>query len=137
MKQLVNRRNLLSLLVVVVLVGFGLWLLNVRTTSPATTAASKSSQPAPMIAVIDITKNNFIPSTLAIRVDTRVIWVNEDVAPHLPAADPYPTHSQLLSLVAPRALGQRETYSFFFTKAQTIQYHDDLNPTITGTIEVR
>jgi len=137
MKQFITRKTVFGLLLVVIVVALGLWLLNIRTNNTVTSNTSKTAGAIPKIAVVDITKSGFVPSTLSISVDTRVIWVNEDVAPHLPAADPYPTHSQLPSLVAPRALGQKETYSFLFTKAGTVQYHDDLNPTLTGTIVIK
>lgn len=100
----------------------------------ANKAANKAS--APSVAVIEITSNGFVPSTLSVHTNTDIVWVNEDVAPHLPAADPYPTHSSLPALVAPRALGQKETYSFHVSHAETINYHDDLNPTLIGSVEV-
>jgi len=89
-----------------------------------------------VVAVIEITPTGFVPSTLNVQPNTNVVWINEDVNPHLPAADPYPTHASLPSLVAPRALGQKETYTFKVSKPETIHYHDDVNPTLAGTIVV-
>lgn len=89
-----------------------------------------------MVAVIEITPTGFVPSTLNVQPNTNVVWINEDVNPHLPAADPYPTHASLPNLVAPRALGQKETYTFKVSKPETIHYHDDVNPTLAGTIVV-
>lgn len=57
-----------------------------------------SSGPA-ATAVVEITPSGFLPQTIAVNPNTEVIWVNEDVMPHLPAADPYPSHSELPSLV--------------------------------------
>jgi plastocyanin len=110
-------------------------LLNMRS-HPGTVNTSQKKIP-PSIAVIEITPTGFLPSTISVSPNTKVVWVNEDVNPHLPAADPYPDHSSLPSLVAPRALGIKETYSFLVTKVGTIQYHDDLKPTLTGTIEIK
>lgn len=91
----------------------------------------------PVVAVVEVTPTGFMPSTLNVQPNTDIVWVNEDVNPHLPAADPYPTHASMPSLVAPRALGQKETYSFKVTKPETIHYHDDINPTEVGTIVVQ
>jgi len=101
------------------------------------TATKPSSTSPPAIAVIEITPSGFLPSTLSVNPNTNVVWVNEDVAPHLPAADPYPTHGSMPSLVPSRALGQHESYTFKVTHPETIHYHDDLQPTLTGTVVVR
>lgn len=86
-------------------------------------------KPTPPIAVVEITPNGFVPSTLHVSKGTKVIWVNNDNLPHRIAADPYPTHTSLPALFAPQALGNKQTYSFIFTKPKTVNYHDDLNPT--------
>lgn len=91
----------------------------------------------PAVAVIEITPSGFVPSTLTVNPNTDVVWVNEDMAPHLPAADPYPSHSSLPSLVPSRALGQHESYTYRVTHPETIHYHDDLQPTLIGTVVVR
>ena len=118
--------------VIVIVVGLLLWHGHKHSGGTGKTHRSKEA-----IAVIEITPSGFLPSTLAVQADTDVTWVNEDVMPHLPAADPYPTHASLRDLVAPKALGQKETYSFLFTRHETVHYHDDLNPTLVGTVEVR
>lgn len=136
-KRMERRSALVGLLVVLVIAG-GIWLLADHSSTSSTMATSKTKAlPPPATAVIEITSAGFIPSTLAIHADTKVVWVNEDVMPHLPAAGPYPTRADMPNLVAPRALGDKETYSFLFTKTGTIQYDDNLNPSLTGTIEIR
>lgn len=135
-----KRRLILSgLLVVLVLLGIGLFGLGLmsHSTTKHTTTVSQGQAPAAAVTVVQITPSGFLPDTIAVNANTKVVWVNEDVMPHLPAADPYPSHTSLPNFVAPRALGQRETYSYLFTKSETIHYHDDLNPTVTGTVEVR
>ena len=121
-------------LILLILIVCGVLILRLNQAGP--TDATQHGTP-PAIAVIEITSSGFVPSTVSVAPNTDVVWVNEDVMPHLPAADPYPSHSSLPNLVAPRALGQKETYRFLFTKAQTVHYHDDIDPTETGTIEVR
>lgn len=132
-KQPVALFGLFAALVIIVVAG-GLMLWQPwQQQTPQKAAAPKP----PTVAVIEITPTGFVPSTLTVPANAKVVWVNEDAMPHLPAADPYPSHSSLPNMVAPRALGQKETYSFLFTKAQTIHYHDDLNPTEVGTVVVR
>lgn len=116
---------------IIVVIGLLAWMPWQKTTTKTVATTSR-----PTVAVIEITSAGFLPSTLNVHPNTEIVWVNEDVAPHLPAADPYPSHVSLPSLVAPRALGQKETYTFKVTKAETIRYHDDLTPTEVGTIVV-
>lgn len=123
--------SLVGLLVLIGLVWLGVAVWHKPPAKPA------GSLGPPATAVVEITPTGFLPQTIAVSPNTEVIWVNEDVMPHLPAADPYPSHSELPNLVAPRALGQQETYSFLFTKKGTVHYHDDLRPTLTGVVEVR
>lgn len=124
-----------SLILVVAAVSGGL-ILHLQQTAAKHPAASHQSGP-PAVAVIEITASGFVPGTLSVNANTNVVWVNEDVMPHLPAADPYPSHSSLPDLVAPRALGIKETYTFHVSHAETINYHDDLNPVDVGTVVVR
>lgn len=100
-------------------------------------AAKPAMVVRPAVAVIEITSAGFVPSTLTVNPNTDVVWVNEDAAPHLPAADPYPSHSSLPTLVPARALGQHESYTYRVSRPETIHYHDDLNPTQIGTVVVR
>jgi plastocyanin len=134
MKQLRNPRLLIGLLPIVI-VGIGIVIALVH--KPPTNNHTPGTSGKPATAVVEITSSGFMPQTIAVKPNTNVVWVNEDVMPHLPAADPYPTHANLPSLVAPRALGKKETYSYLFTKAGTVHYHDDLHPTLTGEVEVR
>ena len=138
-RTLVWRRHkfltVVSGLILLVVIVCGIVILNLNQSAGGTNAKHQTSPPA--IAVVEITPSGFVPSTISVAANSEVVWVNEDVMPHLPAADPYPTHSSLPSLVAPRALGQKETYSFLFTKAATLHYHDDINPTLVGTVVVR
>lgn len=105
-----------------------------RTQSSANASTSLGQK---HIAVIQITTSGFIPSTIKIKPNTEVTWVNEDTAPHIVASDPYPTHTDLPSLVSPKALGNKETYTYLFTKPNTIHYHDDLHPLLSGLIQVK
>ncbi len=129
------QRNILKELLVVgalviVFIVLGIFLL-IHAVYPSTQKIA-----AVPVALVEITTDGFVPSTLSIHTGTKVVWVNETQLPHQIAADPYPSHSQLPALYAPKALGYKQTYSFIFTKERTINYGDQLNPTWQGTVEV-
>jgi plastocyanin len=124
------RRLLLLSLAALIAIVIGVVLI-LHALFPSTTVIK-----AAPIAVIEISPSGFIPSTLAVNAGTKVVWVNYDQLPHQIAADPYPTHSELPALVAPKALGYKQTYSFIFTKTGTIHFYDELNPTWQGTVEI-
>jgi plastocyanin len=118
----------------VLLMAFGVWLL-VIALHPAKTNSGAGSQQT-TIAVVEINAGGFTPATIKVQPGTKVVWVNKDQAPHQIAADPYPSHAELPALVSPRATGFNQTYSFVFTKTRTLHYHDELNPTLEGVVEV-
>lgn len=130
-----KRLVIIAAVVIVLAVIVGLLAWAPWKTQP--TAARKQMNTTPGVAVIEITSSGFLPSTLEVNPNTNIVWVNEDVMPHLPAADPYPTHTSMPSLVPSRALGQHESYTYHVSRQETIHYHDDLTPTLTGTIVVR
>lgn len=102
--------------------------------------ASEPKQAAvklPPMAYVKITAQGFSPQSITVAANTDVVWVDQDPAPHLPAADPYPTHASLPSLTAPRALGKSQSYSYMFSSTGTYHYHDDLNPLLTGEVIVK
>src|ERR1019366_2565212 len=108
-------KDLMILLVAfVIVIALGVFLL-AHALFPTTSVVK-----AAPIAVIEITASGFIPTTLQVNAGTKVVWVNYDQLPHQIAADPYPSHSELPALVAPKALGYKQTYSFIFTKPGTI-----------------
>lgn len=123
--------------VIILLLALGLILMGLRSNGSDGSQSTHKKQSPPTVAIVEITSAGFVPSTLSVSKNTDVVWVNEDVMPHLPAADPYPSHSSLPSLVAPRALGLHETYTFHFSKTGTVRYHDDVNPTMVGSVVVR
>ncbi|HEV2402593.1 MAG TPA: hypothetical protein VGS08_00130 [Candidatus Saccharimonadales bacterium] len=129
-----TRYIIAGLIIVIAVIVWTSWLAAYH--QSATSQRTVTSTP-PTVAVIEITPSGFLPRTIAVNTNTEVIWVNEDAMPHKPAADPYPTHRNLPSLVAPSPLGQKETYSFLFTRQGVVAYHDDLDPTLTGTVEIR
>jgi plastocyanin len=84
-----------------------------------------------------ITSSGFSPSTLTIKVGDTVTFINKDSNSHWPASDPHPTHTNYPGFDALRPLKTGESYSFTFTKQGAWNYHDHLDPSLTGTIIVQ
>lgn len=87
-------------------------------------------------AQISVTASGFVPSTLAIKPGTKVIWVNSDSAAHQISANPHPTGASLPSLKS-ESLKQNQSYEYTFSEQGNIEYHDQLNPTINGSIQIQ
>lgn len=104
-------------------------------------AKPKTQQNLPAVAAheasVHITSSGFQPGSLAVKANTEVTWINDDTSKiHIIAANPYPQDNSLPGLKSPQ-LGQGTRYSYTFRHAGTYQYHDDLNPSLNGTVLVR
>ncbi len=124
----------------------GTGTLNPNTNQPSGSVNSSNStqptsiptvQPKSNVSGITITSSGFQPAILTIAAGTKVVFVNLDTAPHWPASNPHPTHTDCPGFDALRALQKNQSYSFTFDKAETCQYHDHLNTSWTGKIIVQ
>ena len=88
-------------------------------------------------AMIQITEDGFVPSTLQINAGTTVIWTNVDSAAHRVASDPFPTHSGLPALDSKSNIADNGTYRYTFDKPGIYGYHDELNPKVNGSVTVK
>lgn len=121
---------IIVILLVILLVIAGVIISNKSNEKSKTATATKR------VASVDFKNNAFQPATLVVKQGTTVTWTNEDDdILHQVAANPYPSHSDLPDLLSGK-LDEEETYSYTFNKTGTFKYHDDLNPTINGTIIV-
>ena len=110
--------------------------------NPVSTMAEKSAPSAmmfsaaevPVSATVVISNDGFDPTVLKVKVGTKVTWFNKDVQPHWPVADA--GTKVITGFDAKNGLSQGETFSFTFDKAGILKYHDQLNPSLTGTVEV-
>jgi plastocyanin len=96
------------------------------------TRPSSTSRPQ---AVIEVTAHGFVPETLAVKAGTQVVWKNTDSAPHAVASNPYPANSSVPGLSSKTILPGG---SYTYTAANTgkIEYHDNTQPVLGGTIMV-
>lgn len=84
---------------------------------------------------IDAT-GNFSPPSVKVKKGAKVTWTNRSQNPVWPASAPHPTHQLYPGFDALRGLGFGEEYSFTFDRVGSWKYHDHLNPSKTGTVEV-
>ena len=87
-------------------------------------------------ATVHITAQGFQPATLAIKQGTVVIWHSDDGSKtHVIASNPYPSNNTLPGLKSSQ-LGNGAEYRYTFNHTGTYNYHDNLDPTINGTVIV-
>lgn len=87
------------------------------------------------VAVIRITDQGFEPSTLAVPVGTRIVWTNAGQAMRQIASNPYPRNDSLPNLKS-EILNNNQSYSYNARTVGTFDYHDQLQPTVNGTLIV-
>lgn len=87
--------------------------------------------------MIEITDTGFTPSTVTINAGQTVTFINNGQAPHWPASDPHPTHTNLPGFDAEHALQTGEKYSYTFNDKGSWGFHDHLNARLTGRINVQ
>lgn len=90
--------------------------------------------------VVEITNEKFSPEILNIKTGDKVIFVNKTNGYSWPASDPHPTHTNY-SLSSPNfdpelPLKPNEAWAFIFEKNGEWKYHDHLDPSKRGVINV-
>jgi plastocyanin len=95
-----------------------------------------SDSESSIIKTVEITSSGFSPKDIEINVGDTVTWDNKDSKAHWPASDNHPTHTLYSEFDALRGIGSGEEYSFTFDKKGSWEYHDHMNPSLTGTITV-
>jgi plastocyanin len=87
-------------------------------------------------ALVEISKDGFVPATISVKKGQVVVWTNNDQKPHQVATDPYPSNDTVAGLLSdPLTTG--DSFSFTFDQTGTFTYHDNLNPLkLKGTIVV-
>lgn len=110
-----------------------------NTTPPqANTVTPTTPTPVAKTVVVKYTGSAFSPSSVTINVGDTVRFENTgQTAAVWPAANPHPLHTSVSGFDAKQPLDTGGHYSFTFTKAGTVGYHNHLNPVQTGTIIVK
>ncbi len=85
---------------------------------------------------VAVKNSAFFPAELKIKKGDTVVWTNFDSSPAWPASAFHPTHQVYPGFDALKRINTGESYSFTFDKAGSWKYHDHLNPTSAGVVEV-
>jgi plastocyanin len=118
--------------------------------SPQPSGSQDTSVPQAKENVITYTDSGYSPKTLTVKSGETVTFKNESSSSMWPASAVHPSHrvysGTSLSEHCPDINGTAfdackgylpgQTWSFKFDKVGSWKYHDHLNPTHTGTIEV-
>ncbi|OGD85656.1 hypothetical protein A2Z23_00065 [Candidatus Curtissbacteria bacterium RBG_16_39_7] len=109
------------------------------TEEAAPTATNGAKLPPPIItdkATVQISGVGFLSELVVISIGGKVTWKNIDTKDHQIASDPHPTHTDYPSLnlgvIKP---GEEKTLTL--DKVGIYKYHDHLNPSFQGTIQVQ
>lgn len=78
----------------------------------------------------------FTPSTVTIKKDTTVKFVNGGNDQMWVASAPHPQHTNLPGFDQLKAVGRGESYEYTFIKVGSWKYHNHVNPTAFGTVVV-
>lgn len=121
-----------------------------KVTAEKTEQAGQTETEKTQKFTIEITSSGFSPAKLTIPVGSKVTFINKDSIAHWPASNVHPTHTfypgssigkcgtaeQSNIFDACHGLAQGEGWSFVFNEKGSWPYHDHLNPSLGGVIEV-
>jgi len=86
---------------------------------------------------VEITSSgSFVPETLTISQGDRVTWTNEGSRSVWPASNNHPTHKLYLGFDSLKGLKLGGSYSFTFNEVGTWKYHNHLRSSVRGTVIV-
>ena len=114
----------------------------IETTERRVETKPVTSEPTPAMAeptpatTIAITGEGFNPREVKVRRGAKVTWVNKGQRQSWPASAFHPTHLEYPGFDSVRGLSQGESYSFVFEKTGSWKYHDHMNPTMSGAVQV-
>ncbi|OGD24715.1 hypothetical protein A2819_01195 [Candidatus Azambacteria bacterium RIFCSPHIGHO2_01_FULL_40_24] len=124
------KKYLLIIIIIALIAGAAYFIF----TAPPTTTIAVS----PQTWVIEYKENIFIPKEIKIKKGDTVIWINNSSeSPVWPASAFHPTHNVYRGFDALKKINVGESYSFTFNKIGVWKYHDHLNPSVTGVVEIK
>lgn len=130
-----NKKILLLIIVIVLAVG-GYFLSRRSNKSEVSGGDNYVNQPLAGKIVINMTDDGFSPSTVNIKQGETVVFKNNGIRDHWPASAIHPTHQVYPEFDPKRPIVPGNYWSFTFDKKGIWRYHDHLNPTFFGTINV-
>ncbi len=124
-------------IVIVLVVAVGIWFFaknrsNPTLEGPVTT--EEQQEPNAFVNEVSATSNNFNPATIIVKRETTVTWTVNGGTVQV-ASNPHPAHTGLSGFESDE-LQAGATYSFTFDKVGSFGYHNHLNPSAIGTVNV-
>ncbi len=95
---------------------------------------SKTGHPRNITVVLG--ENGFVPSELALEIGDSITFTTTRNKNFWPASDPHPVHNYLPGFDPGRAIEPQSSFTETFTSLGTWRYHDHLDPSIRGTVNV-
>lgn len=102
----------------------------------STNTYRSSVAPQQQVLEVSISKDGFTPGTVEVKKGAKIRWINNDQTTHQLQANPHPTGESLPGLRS-EILNNEQIYEYTADTTGAFGYHDQLNPTINGTIEVK
>jgi len=96
----------------------------------------QGGEPDIQVVEVDFNGTSFTPASVNIKAGDYVIFTNKSSVNFWPASDPHPTHTDYPGFDAKKSIAPGGDYKFQFLKPGDWGYHDNLNPGITGTVNV-
>lgn len=122
----------LLLIIGIIVYAFSPRAKDIDSSKPGTSQSSSEAREAQ----VTITPEGFLPATLIVNKNTTVVFTNNDDKPRQLQANPHPTGDSLPNFKS-EVLGNNQTYSYTFKQSGIFRFHDHLDPTINGSIEVK
>ncbi len=95
----------------------------------------KNNEPESATVVIG-EDGSFSPTAVKIQKGGKVIWINKSSRSIWPASAMHPTHLIYPEFDARKSIGPGESYSFEFERVGSWKYHNHLNTSSVGTVNV-
>ena len=86
--------------------------------------------------VVHVTQKGFEPASVEVGAGETVVFENLDDEGHWPASDDHPTHERYPAFDPKKPVGPGTSWSVTLEKPGGWEYHDHMNPTLTGEVVV-
>lgn len=132
-KRARNINRFYALLSLIVFVGL---IIAVSAITHNNSNKKHQAQSVARTAEVRITAKGFVPATLVVKPGTKITWTNTDSKLHQVVSNPFPSGKDLPGLKS-EILNNFQTYTYDATTTGSFGYHDQIKPTINGTIIVK
>ncbi len=128
-----NNKVIIAVVVIIILLAGGFFLFSKNYSQNTQTSLTPTNTQA--TSTVTYTASGFSPASLTVKAGTTVTWVNKSGSDATVNSAPHPIHTAY----PPLNLGgfsDGSTLSLTFDKPGTYGYHNHLNPSDTGEINV-